>query len=51
LNPRQVEGALFAFKSPLSKGAILADEAGLGQALNAGEEMILSKNLKRWLSI
>jgi len=26
LNPHQVEAALFAFKSPLSKGAILADE-------------------------
>src|ERR1700722_17041804 len=30
LNPHQVEAALFAFKSPLSKGAILADEVGLG---------------------
>jgi len=28
LNPHQVEAALFAFKSPLSKGAILADEVG-----------------------
>jgi hypothetical protein len=26
LNPHQVEAALFAFKSPLSKDAILADE-------------------------
>ena len=26
LNPHQVEAALFVFKSPLSKGAILADE-------------------------
>lgn len=26
LNPHQVEAALFAFKSPLSRGAILADE-------------------------
>lgn len=25
LNPHQVEAALFAFRSPLSKGAILAD--------------------------
>ncbi len=30
LNPHQVEAALFAFKSPLSKGALLADEVGLG---------------------
>ena len=29
LNPHQVEAALFAFKSPLSNGAILADEVGL----------------------
>lgn len=29
LNPHQVEAALFAFHSPLSKGVILADEAGL----------------------
>jgi Flp pilus assembly protein CpaB len=28
LNPHQVEAALFAFRSPLSKGAILADEVG-----------------------
>ena len=32
LNPHQVEAALFAFKSPLSKGAILADEVGLGKS-------------------
>jgi hypothetical protein len=30
LNPHQVEAALFAFKSPLSKGATFADEVGLG---------------------
>ena len=30
LNPHQVEAALFAFRSPLSMGAILADEVGLG---------------------
>ena len=30
LNPHQVEAALFAFQSPLSKGAILADEVGFG---------------------
>lgn len=27
--PHQIDAALFAFKSPLSKGAILADEVGL----------------------
>lgn len=36
LNPHQVESALFAFKSPLSKGAILADEVGLGKTIEAG---------------
>jgi len=29
LNPHQVEAALFAFKSPLSSGVILADEVGV----------------------
>ena len=29
LNPHQIDAALFAFRSPLSKGAILADEVGL----------------------
>src|SRR4030042_1101742 len=36
LNPHQVEAALFAFHSPLSKGAILADEVGLGKTIEAG---------------
>lgn len=36
LNPHQVEAALFAFKSPLSNGAILADEVGLGKTIEAG---------------
>jgi hypothetical protein len=31
LNPHQIDAALFAFRSPLSKGAILADEVGLGK--------------------
>src|SRR5712691_4106091 len=43
LNPHQVEAALFAFKSPLSKGAILADEVGLGKTIEAG--LVLSQ---RW---
>jgi hypothetical protein len=29
LNPHQIEAALYAFRSPLSKGALLADEVGL----------------------
>ena len=36
LNPHQVEAALFAFRSPLPKGAILADEVGLGKTIEAG---------------
>jgi superfamily II DNA or RNA helicase len=36
LNPHQVDAALFAFKSPLSKGALLADEVGLGKTIEAG---------------
>jgi ERCC4-related helicase len=36
LNPHQIEAALFAFQSPLSKGAILADEVGLGKTIEAG---------------
>ena len=41
LNPHQVEAALFAFRSPLSRGAILADEVGLGKTIEAG--IILSE--------
>jgi len=35
MNPHQVEAALFALRSPLSKGAILADEVGLGKTIEA----------------
>lgn len=35
LNPHQVEAALFAFQNPLRKGAILADEVGLGKTIEA----------------
>lgn len=41
LNPHQVEAALFAFQSPLSNGAVLADEVGLGKTIEAG--IILSQ--------
>jgi ERCC4-related helicase len=43
LNPHQVDAALFAFASPLSKGALLADEVGLGKTIEAG--LVLSQ---RW---
>ena len=36
LNPHQVEAALFAIRSPLSKGVLLADEVGLGKTIEAG---------------
>lgn len=36
LNPHQVDAALFAFRHPFSKGAILADEVGLGKTIEAG---------------
>lgn len=41
LNPHQIEAALFAFRSPLSRGAILADEVGLGKTIEAG--LVLSQ--------
>ena len=36
LNPHQIEAALFALRSPLSKGVLLADEVGLGKTVEAG---------------
>ncbi len=41
LNPHQVDAALFAFNSPLSRGALLADEVGLGKTIEAG--LVLSQ--------
>ncbi len=35
LNPHQVQAALFALRSPMSKGVILADEVGLGKTIEA----------------
>lgn len=43
LNPHQVDAALFALRSPLSRGTILADEVGLGKTIEAG--IVLSQ---RW---
>src|SRR3954454_16719617 len=42
LNPHQVDAALFAFRNPVSKGAILADEVGLGKTIEAG--LLLSQH-------
>ena len=36
LNPHQIEAALFALRSPISKGILLADEVGLGKTIEAG---------------
>jgi hypothetical protein len=36
LNPHQIEAALFTFRSPLSRGVLLADEVGLGKTIEAG---------------
>lgn len=35
MNPHQVEAALFALRSPLSQGVLLADEVGLGKTIEA----------------
>ncbi|MGM0601617.1 MAG: SNF2-related protein, partial [Candidatus Rifleibacteriota bacterium] len=42
LNPHQIEAALFALRSPLSKGVLLADEVGLGKTIEAGLVMCQS---------
>jgi len=36
LNPHQIEAALFALRSPISAGVLLADEVGLGKTIEAG---------------
>ncbi|MDQ5910506.1 MAG: hypothetical protein QG599_2603, partial [Pseudomonadota bacterium] len=36
LNPHQIDAALFALRSPLSKGVIFGDEVGLGKTIEAG---------------
>lgn len=36
LNPHQIEAAMFALRSPLSNGVLLADEVGLGKTIEAG---------------
>lgn len=41
LNPHQIEAALFALRSPIAKGVILADEVGLGKTIEAS--LVLSQ--------
>lgn len=36
INPHQIEAALFALRSPLAQGIMLADEVGLGKTIEAG---------------
>jgi len=36
LNPHQIEAALFALRSPVTKGVLFADEVGLGKTIEAG---------------
>ena len=43
LKPDPIDAALFALRSPLSKGVLLADEVGLGKTIGAG--LVLSQ---RW---
>ena len=42
LNPHQIDASLFAFRSPLSRGVLLADEVGLGKTIEAG--LVLAQN-------
>lgn len=42
LNPHQIEAAMFALRSPISKGVLLADEVGLGKTIEAG--LVLCQN-------
>lgn len=43
MNPHQVNAALFALKSPFSKGVLLADEVGLGKTIEAG--LVISQRI------
>lgn len=46
LNPHQVDAALFAVRSPLSRGVILADEVGLGKTIEAG--IVIAQKWAEW---
>lgn len=53
LNPHQIEAALFAFRSPLSRGAILADEVEVKARDELGAEDVKEKAKAaiRWCEI
>ena len=42
MNPHQIDAALFAFRSPISNGVLLADEVGLGKTIEAG--IVIAQN-------
>lgn len=51
MNPHQIQAALFALKSPLSQGVILADEVGLGKTIEAGmfcQNILLKEKVLYW---
>jgi len=39
LNSHQIDAALFAFNCPLSRGAILCDEVGLGKTIDRRDSL------------
>ena len=47
LTPHQIDAALFAFRSPLYNGVLLADEVGLGKTIEAG--IIISQLIENHL--
>lgn len=53
LNPHQIEAAIFALRSPVAKGVLLADEVGLGKTIEAGLAVCQcwAENLRRILVI
>jgi hypothetical protein len=48
LNPHQIDAALFALQSPLGKGVVLADEVGLGKAIESGLVLCQDWAAGRW---
>lgn len=44
INPHQIEAALFAFQSPLSKDLIMADEVGLGKTISVKWSALLVRH-------
>ncbi|MBX3740141.1 MAG: hypothetical protein KF712_04070 [Akkermansiaceae bacterium] len=49
MNPDQVESAIFALRSPLSNGVLLADEGRLGKRIEVG--LVLRRKCLRLLVI